>query len=116
MDKYNDITNESFIKYFLMDLHCRMELTQYNYPHEFLEDTDAIEEHVNRCRGLLSNFITTSVLKSTVKKLSSAELNFLIEEKLNELYPLVEPYITKYTQDVVVNYISFYPMRNKTII
>lgn len=109
MDKYNDITNESFVKYFLMDLHCRMELTQYTYPHEFLEDTDVIEEHINRCRGILSEFIGRSVLKSTVKKLDSKELNLLIEEKLNELYPLVEPYITKYSEDVVINYVGLYP-------
>lgn len=109
MDKYNDIKNESFVKYFLMDLYCRKELTQYTYPHEFLEDTNAIEEHVERCKKILGHFIEISVLKSTVKKLDISDLNLLVDTKLNELYPLVEPHIKKYAQEVVVNYISFYP-------
>ncbi|WP_289058694.1 hypothetical protein [uncultured Flavobacterium sp.] len=109
MDKYNDIKNESFVKYFLMDLHCRSELIQYCYPHEFLEDRNAIEEHVARCKGLLTDFITTSVIRSSVNKLENSDLKLLVDKKLDELYPLVEPYIKKYAEVVVVKYVSFYP-------
>lgn len=108
MDKYNDISNESFVKYFLIDLHSRIELTHYIYPHEFLEDTDAIEEHVERCKKILAHFIEISVLNSAVKKLNVSERTSLVDAKLNQLYPLVEPHISKYAQDVVVNYVHLY--------
>lgn len=57
MDKFNGVTNGEFIDYFKIDLHSRMEIINYTYPHELLDEDSGFGEHVHRCIALLKDYI-----------------------------------------------------------
>jgi hypothetical protein len=57
MDKFNGVTNAEFIDYFKIDLHSRMEIINYTYPHELLDEDAGFGEHVHRCTALLKDYI-----------------------------------------------------------
>lgn len=57
MDKFNGVTDSEFIEYFKIDLHSRMEIINYTYPHELLDEDGGFGEHVQRCVGLLKDYI-----------------------------------------------------------
>ena len=106
---FNGLNNEALINYFLVDLNCRKELTQYTYPHEFLEPQDAIDDHVTRCQDILWNFLYETVSNAAFDNdvtLQSNELEEIVSNKKKELIPLFEPLIMKYLEDVKVNYID----------
>lgn len=56
-DRFNGVTNKEFIDYFKIDLHSRMEIINYTYPHELLDEDSGFGEHVHRCIGLLKDYI-----------------------------------------------------------
>lgn len=112
MDYLNGLTNDDLINYFLVDLNSRKELTQYTYPHEFLEPQDAIDDHVIRCQDILWNFLYETISNNAFEagnEISSNELNEIVEKKKKELNPLFGPLVTKYLEDVKVNYIDLKP-------
>lgn len=110
MDYFDGLTNEDFLAYFLLDLNCRMELTQYIYPHEFFEPDDAVDDHIVRCQNILTNYIRNVVISSGSDAgmvLTTEERNKIVDEKFKELIPLILKAGEKYYNEVVVNYVSF---------
>ncbi|NWL02547.1 hypothetical protein DM790_17120 [Flavobacterium collinsii] len=57
IDKFNGVRDSDFIEYFKIDLHSRMEIINYTYPHELLDEDGGFGEHVQRCVGLLKDYI-----------------------------------------------------------
>ncbi|MBZ4035236.1 hypothetical protein ACHRVK_18745 [Flavobacterium plurextorum] len=57
IDKFNGVTNGEFIDYFKIDLHSRMEILSYTYPHELLDEDSGFGEHVQRCIALLKDYM-----------------------------------------------------------
>ncbi|KIO54664.1 hypothetical protein [Flavobacterium hibernum] len=57
IDKFNGVTDSEFIEYFKIDLHSRMEIINYTYPYELLDEDGGFGEHVQRCVGLLKDYI-----------------------------------------------------------
>lgn len=109
MDYFNGLTNEDLLAYFLLDLNCRKELTQYTYPHEFMESQDAIDEHVIRCQDILWNYLYETVTKVADESniiLRPNELESRVENKKRELLPVFALYIEKYIEEVKVTYID----------
>ena len=110
MDHFNGVTNDDFIAYFLVDLHCRMELTQYTYPHEFMEPQDAMDDHVIRCQNILTDYVRETINEANYEQgiiMKGDEINYIYDQKVAELCPLIQPLIYKYYEDVKVTYIEF---------
>jgi hypothetical protein len=105
MDHYNGITNEEFKEYYLIDLHSRMELTQYTYPHEFIEPDKAIDDHIIRCQNILKDYIK-NLIKENSENLTEEQLIEIYEAKRRELYPVISTINNDYYEKVKVNYIQ----------
>jgi len=54
---FEGVTNQEFIDYYKDDLYSRMEITLYTYPHEFVEEDPIPWEHLNRCEGILYEYL-----------------------------------------------------------
>lgn len=104
MDYFQGLTNDDFKIYFLKDLNCLKELTQFIYPNEMLDDNSVIDDHIIRCQNILSDYIL-NVLTSNVD-LSNDQINLLFDEKKKELFSILSPDIETYFQNVKVKYID----------
>jgi len=112
MDYFNGVTNEDFVSYFLVDLHSRMELTQYTYPHEMTEPQDVIDEHIIRCQNILFDYIRECILDTIYEEgliLKGDETNFIYDKKKEEILPLLKMHINAYIENVKVQYIDLTP-------
>lgn len=54
---FEGVTNQEFIDYYKDDLYSRMEITLHTYPHEFVEEDPIPWEHLNRCEGILYEYL-----------------------------------------------------------
>lgn len=109
MDYFKGLTNEDLIAYFLVDLNCRKELTQYTYPHEMMEPQDAIDDHVVRCQEILWQFLYETVIDTAFEAeitLAYDEVDEILSKKKSDLNPILEPLIMKYLEDVKITYID----------
>ena len=107
MDYFNGITTEDFVEYFLKDLNCLEELTQYIYPNEMVEDTSVIADHINRCQAILEKYII-NVLNDTDEILPNDHIKYLLDEKKKELRPILSPLMYAFEENVKVNYINLW--------
>jgi hypothetical protein len=57
IDYFKGVTNQEFLDYYKADLFSRMEITLYTYPHEMTEDDPGPWEHLNRCDGILYEYL-----------------------------------------------------------
>lgn len=107
---FEAVSNDDFVAYFLQDLHCRMELTQYLYPHEPIEsETDAIDEHIKKCYSILMDYIRQCINEAVYEKgliLKVDKINYIYDKKKEELFALITPLANKYFEDVKVTYIQ----------
>jgi hypothetical protein len=109
MDYFNGIANDDFIAYFLVDLNSRKELTQYIYPHDGIEPVDIIDEHTNRCKDLLSDYIINNINEAIYENaviVKGDEVQYVYDKKKKEIFPLLEGLIMKYLEDVKINIID----------
>lgn len=106
---YAHISNDDLVTYFTQLLRSRMELVQYNYPGEFLEEDGAMIEHLNRCQGIFYEKLQ-GMLNTTTgvngKYLSKEVKERKFEEKRKELSKLLDPTIEKYFEEVQVKYVE----------
>ena len=110
MDYFEGIKNEEFVAFFLEDLNCRKELTQYIYPHEHLESDDVIDEHITRCKNILKLHMREIVIENAYddkKDFSYDQYEDIIDNRMDEISPLLEPLIMKYLEDIKINYINY---------
>lgn len=113
MDYFKGHTNEDLIAFYLVDLNCRMELTQYTYPHEDLEDENEIDDHVVRCQGILFSHMRAVVRGASIRnniRLSEFEVHAIADDRIELLNPLLMDETFRYHAEVVVNYINFSPL------
>ena len=111
MDYFEGITNEEFVAFFLEDLNCRKELTQYIYPHETtLEPEDVIDDHIARCQNILKEYMRELVIENSFdedNEVSYENYEDIVSKRLQEVLPLLEPFIMKYLENTKVTYIDF---------
>ena len=110
MDYFEGIKNEEFVDFFLQDLNCRKELTQYIYPHEQFEPEDALDDHIERCQNILKEYMREIVVENAFdigETLQYEEYNDMIIKRFQEVLPLLEPHILKYSQNVKIETINF---------
>lgn len=68
IDFFKGYTNQEFIDYYSVDLYSRMEITLYNYPHEFVEEDPIPWEHFNRCEQILYDYLYNCYEASKFKR------------------------------------------------
>lgn len=129
-NNFNGKTNEEFIQIFTECLYCRMELTNYTYPHEFLDEDDAFSEHLNKCnrilyqklyeyagdhiRELKSQRLTIAKEKGDEEEISKienepfshSERDEVAKLKRDELSPLLDDITDQYYKEVKIIYID----------
>lgn len=106
MDYFSGITNDDLRDYYLIDLHSRMELIQYQYPHELLEPGDAIDEHIIRCHRILHDHLINKLHEYEDEELTAPKINEICEKKRKELFDILKPYDEEYFEKAKVTYIS----------
>lgn len=104
MDYFTGITNDDLKDYYLIDLHSRMELTQYTLPHEFLEPGHAIDDHIIRCQNLLKDYLL-KLINDNDENLDEEKCMEIYEAKRKELHSLINPASESYYEQVKVHYI-----------
>lgn len=57
IDYFKGVADQEFVDYYKVDLYSRMEITLYTYPHEFVEEDPQPWEHLNRCEGILYEYL-----------------------------------------------------------
>lgn len=111
MDYFEGIKNEEFVAFFLEDLNCRKELTQYIYPHETtLETEDVIDDHIARCQNILKEYMRELVIENALEEdneISYDNYEEIVMKRLQEVLPLLEPFIMKYLENTKITYIDF---------
>ena len=103
MDYFNGITNDDFKAYFLKDLNCLDELTQFIYPNEMMEDNNVIDEHIMRCQSILVDYIINVLSEND--KIAVQKINEIYEKKRKELDLLLKPEMEFFYKKVKVNII-----------
>lgn len=106
MDYFNGITNDDLRDYYLIDLHSRKELIQYQYPHEFLEPGDAVDDHIIRCHSILHNYLINILHEYEEEELKAPKINEICEKKLKELFDILRPYDEEYFEKAKVTHIT----------
>ena len=112
MDDFYGLTNDELIAYYREDINCRKELSQYSYPHEYLLPESVVDTHIIKCHGLLFKYMRYMAISALLKndiKISMFQLNKLVDDKIDQLYPLLLIESTRYRAEVVVNHINFTP-------
>lgn len=103
------ISNDDLVIYFTQLLRSRMELVQYNYPGELLEEDGAMIEHLKRCEAILYDKLQ-GMLNMTVgfdgHFLPKEVKEIKYKEKSDELTKLFTPIVEQYFEDVKVNYVD----------
>ncbi|TDW46675.1 hypothetical protein EV144_106349 [Flavobacterium sp. 270] len=57
IDYFKGVSNQEFIDYYKVDLYSRMQITLYTYPNEMTEEDPGPWEHLNRCQGILYEYL-----------------------------------------------------------
>lgn len=57
IDYFIGVTNREFLDYYKLDLFSRIEITLYTYPNEMTEEDPIPWEHLNRCEGILYEYL-----------------------------------------------------------
>lgn len=104
MDYFNGITNDDFKAYFLKDLNCLDELTQFIYPNEMMEDNNVIDEHIMRCQSILGDYIINVLSEND--KITVEKINELYEMKNKQLNLLFQPEMEFFYKKVKVKIIN----------
>ena len=104
MDYFNTLTNDDFKAYFLKDLNCLEELTQYIYPNEMLEGNSVVDAYIIRCQEILSDYIL-NILGGN-DNISTEKINELFNAKRKELIPILSDDIEIYFNKVKVTIID----------
>ncbi len=104
MDYFNGLTNDDFKAYFLKDLNCLKELTQYIYPNEMLEGNSVVDAHIMRCQEILSDYILNILAGND--NISTEKINELFNVKRKELIPILSDDIEIYFNKVNVTIIE----------
>lgn len=109
MKKNDSLENSEYVLRFIEILNCRMELIQYIYPFELIEDDQVIEVHISRCKNIFKSIINHSIFNEferSKKPLSLSEYKYLSKKMFKVLSEHIEPHISKYYENVVVKYIN----------
>ncbi|MFH6991789.1 hypothetical protein [Flavobacterium sp. FlaQc-48] len=108
-DYFAHLSNDDLVTYFSQLLGSRMELIQFTYPGELLEEDAAMIEHLKRCEAILYDRLQ-GMLNMTLGRdgrLLSKEVKQLkFKEKSIALSKLFMPMVEQYFQDVSVRYIA----------
>ena len=108
-DYFAHISTDDLVTYFTQLLRSRMELIQYNYPGELLDEDGAMIEHLQRCEGILYDRLQ-GMLNMTVGSdghfLSKEVKEIKFKEKSEELTKLFTPIVGQYFEDVSVKYVD----------
>ncbi|MEN2415524.1 hypothetical protein [Flavobacterium mesophilum] len=130
INNFDGTTNEEFVQIFKEALYCRMELTNYTYPHELFDEDYAFGEHLDKCYNILyhkinelagADFTTKWAERlaiaeqeeneakiEEIKKehFSNEDRQAVFDKKKEEISPMLNELVDKYYQEVKITYID----------
>jgi len=86
MDYFNEQRNATLKQMALDCLYSRKELTQYEYPHEFFNEDEAIADHFRKCNSVILEFLLDRIpglANEQGESLTNPEIEKIASEKTN---------------------------------
>lgn len=111
IDYFKGVSNQEFIDYYKVDLYSRMEITLYTYPHEQIEEDPRPIDHLNRCSGILYNYLYSTYENAKYelrRELHNQDLEF---EATTQSDPISE----ENPEEITHSYASEQKLRNEIV-